>query len=144
MLAEATERMHVVCDCYDLPSITATVRQLHAAHPLDIVVIDYLQLVDAASGRKGETRQEQVAQVSRTCKRLAGELNCVVIGLSQLNDDGKLRESRAIGQDANAIIGVDTKDSDGGKLVIIQRSGASGVTAAVEWHPQFTLFSDAP
>ncbi len=52
--------------------------------------------------------------LERQRQRLAGELNCV-IGLSQLNDDGKLRESRASDQDANALIGVDTKDSDGGK-----------------------------
>lgn len=131
-------------DCYDLGAIVARLRQLHAKRPVNLVVLDYLQLVEFSTGRKGETRQEIVAQISRTCKRLAGELQCVFLGLSQLNDDGKLRESRAIGQDANAIVAVQ-KDEDGGRTirVVAQRSGESGVDAQdVQWLPQYTKFED--
>jgi replicative DNA helicase len=115
---------------------------MHKEKPLDLIVLDYIQLIDASGQRKSETRQEAVAQVSRSAKRLAAELNCVVIGLSQLNDDGKLRESRAIGQDANAIIAVESP-KDGGRVlrVVAQRSGASGVECAVDWMPSLTKFA---
>lgn len=138
-----TADIELICDTYDLGSIVARARQLHAKRPLDLIILDYLQLVEFSTGRRGETRQEIVAQISRTCKRMAGELHCVVVGLSQLNDDGKLRESRAIGQDANAFIAVE-KEEDGGRAlhVVAQRSGASGVRAVVQWLPQFTRFQD--
>jgi replicative DNA helicase len=143
VVALSTADIELVCDTYDLGSIIARARQLHAKRPLDLIVLDYLQLVEFSTGRRGETRQEIVAQISGTCKRLAGELNCVFIGLSQLNDDGKLRESRAIGQDANAVISVD-KEEDGGRVlrVVAQRNGASGVEAAVQWIPNYTKFED--
>lgn len=133
--------IEIVADTCDFGSIVARARQLHAKRPLDLVVLDYLQLAEFSTGRKGETRQEIVAQISRTCKRLAVELDCVFIALSQLNDDGKLRESRAIGQDANAVIAVE-KEEDGGRTlrIVAQRNGESGVNAAVQWIPNFTRF----
>ena len=134
-------RVELVTDVYELHPILAACRAMHKEKPLDLIVLDYIQLIDASGQRKSETRQEAVAQVSRSAKRLAAELNCVVIGLSQLNDDGKLRESRAIGQDANAIIAVEPQ-KDGGRIirVIAQRSGASGVECAVDWIPSTTTF----
>ncbi len=136
-----TADIEIVSELFDLGAIVARARQLHAQRPLDLIVLDYIQLVEFSTGRKGETRQEIVAQISRTCKRVAGELSCVVIGLSQLNDEGKLRESRAIGQDANAVIAVE-KDEDGGRAlrVVVQRNGPSNESAAVQWLPQFTKF----
>ena len=136
-------RIELVTDVYELHPILAVCRSMHKEKPLDLIILDYIQLIDASGQRKSETRQEAVAQVSRSAKRLAAELNCVVIGLSQLNDDGKLRESRAIGQDANAIIAVEKpKDSDGRVIrVIAQRSGASGVECAVDWIPSLTKFA---
>jgi replicative DNA helicase len=134
-------RIELVTDVYELHPILAACRAMHKEKPLDLIILDYIQLIDASGQRKSETRQEAVAQVSRSAKRLAAELNCVVIGLSQLNDDGKLRESRAIGQDANAIIAVEPQ-KDGGRIirVIAQRSGASGVECAVDWIPSTTTF----
>jgi replicative DNA helicase len=135
-------RIELVTDVYELHPILAACRAMHKEKPLDLIVLDYIQLIDASGQRKSETRQEAVAQVSRSAKRLAAELNCVVIGLSQLNDDGKLRESRAIGQDANAIIAVESP-KDGGRVlrVVAQRSGASGVECAVDWMPSLTKFA---
>lgn len=119
-------------------------RQWHARRPLDLIILDSIQLVEHSTGRKGETRQEIVAQISRTCKRLAGELNCVVIGLSQVNDEGKLRESRAIGQDANAILSVEI-NADGSRSirVVAQRNGPSNISVEVKWLAEYCRFEDA-
>lgn len=70
---------------------------------LDLVMVDYVQLMDAGSV-KGESREQQIARFSRGLKQLAKKLHCPVVTGSQLNDDGKVRESRAISHDANTLL----------------------------------------
>jgi len=98
---------------FDVPSTVEELEeaclQLHAGVPLELVIVDYLQLVTPTSNK--DMREQQVAHVSRSLKRLAGKLKCPVIALSQLNEDGKVRESRAIAQDANLILNL-TRDED--------------------------------
>lgn len=71
---------------------------------LDFVAIDYLQLVSGMPGRKNDNREREIAGISAALKGLAKELQCPVITASQLNDDGRLRESRAIGHDADVVL----------------------------------------
>lgn len=84
--------------------LRAKCRRMKQDHGLDFVIIDYMQLLTASGGvRKVESRQQEVADISRGIKGMARELNIPVLALSQLNDDGKLRESRAIGQDSDNV-----------------------------------------
>lgn len=69
----------------------------------DVVVIDYLQLMEDSGARKSDTRKGVLASISRRQKRLARRTGKVILTASQLNDSGKLRESRAIGQDADKV-----------------------------------------
>lgn len=96
----------------------AMARSLHRARRLELVIIDYLQLLHAPAddgGRKTENRNNELALISSSLKRLAGELSCPVVCLSQLNrsiltrDDktprlSDLRDSGAIEADADAIM----------------------------------------
>lgn len=66
---------------------------------IKVSFVDYLQLV--APDADERTREREVAKASERLTALAQELNIHIVILSQLNDDGKLRESRASGQDAN-------------------------------------------
>lgn len=66
-----------------------------------VVFIDYLQLVDPDTAET--TREREVAKASKRLKALAKQLGITIVILSQTNDDGKLRESRAIGQDADKV-----------------------------------------
>lgn len=95
-----------------LAQIKNQARAQHKRVGLDVLVVDYLQLVRADSGRN---REQEVAQVSRELKALAMELDCVVILPAQLNrgstarTDPKptmsdLRESGSIEQDADVVI----------------------------------------
>jgi replicative DNA helicase len=70
---------------------------------IGLVVVDYLQLLRGGRGRN-ETREEEIARVSGSLKQLAKELSCPVLSASQLNDQGQTRESRAIEQDADALL----------------------------------------
>lgn len=79
-----------------LSGIKSKARQMHARKPLDLLVIDYLQMVQTnPDGRsKHETRAEEIAKLSREMKRLARELNIPVLVLAQLNRDVDKRQTK--------------------------------------------------
>jgi replicative DNA helicase len=94
--------------------VRAKARRLQAEHGLDLLVIDYLQLMQGST-RNQENRVQEVSEISRSLKALAKELNCPVIALSQLsravearNDKrpmlSDLRESGSIEQDADVVM----------------------------------------
>lgn len=103
----------------DTPSLSifelrTKARRLYREHNIKMIIIDYLQLMNA-SGMKFGSREQEVSMISRSLKQLAKELNIPIIALSQLNRsvenraDGKrpqlsdLRESGAIEQDADIV-----------------------------------------
>ena len=101
----------------DAPVITVTdirakSRRLKSAKSLDLIIVDYLQLMQSSSG---DNRQQEIAEISRNLKNLARELKVPILALSQLNraaearEDkrprlGDLRESGAIEQDADIVM----------------------------------------
>ena len=101
------------CPNMSLMEIRAKCRRLKQQHNLKLVVIDYLQLM--SSGKKVESRQQEVSEFSRALKLLAKELEVPVIAISQLNRGPEqrtdkrpqmsdLRESGSIEQDADMVI----------------------------------------
>lgn len=80
--------------------VIAKARRLRQQHGIKLAAIDYLQLV---SSPDADSREQEVSAVSKGIKQIAMELDIPVLALSQLNDDGKLRESRAIGQDGDEV-----------------------------------------
>lgn len=89
-------------------------RKFKLEQGLDIIIIDYLQLM-SGSGRGGDSRQQEISDISRALKGVARELNVPVVALSQLSravekrDDKRpmlsdLRESGAIDQDADVVM----------------------------------------
>ncbi|SLN38686.1 Replicative DNA helicase [Roseivivax jejudonensis] len=97
-----------------IAQLAARARRLKRTHGLDVLMVDYLQLV-RGSGKSGESRVNEIAEISMGLKAIAKELNIPVIALSQLSrqvesrDDKRpqlsdLRESGSIEQDADVVM----------------------------------------
>ena len=148
----------------DSPNLTmmeirAKARRLKQRHDLQLIVIDYLQLM--TSGKRVESRQQEVSEFSRAIKLLAKELEVPVIALSQLNrgpeqrTDKKpmlsdLRESGSIEQDSDLVLLVHREDmyerespraGEADLIIAKHRNGQTGtVTVAFQGH--YSRFTD--
>ena len=123
-------------DGASLGDIASAARACARADGLDLMVVDYLQLVEVEQSRS-ITREQAVASVSRGLKNLSVQLGCHVIALSQLNDDGLMRESRAIKNDASVVIKVERPDMEeeasprAGEVDLIIEKNRFGPTARI-------------
>ncbi|MCR5279989.1 MAG: replicative DNA helicase [Lachnospiraceae bacterium] len=135
-------------------------RKYKLEHDLQMIIIDYLQLM-TGSGKGAESRQQEISEISRSLKAIARELKVPVIALSQLSRAveqrpdhrpmlSDLRESGAIEQDADVVMFLYrddyyNKDTDkkGISEVIIakQRNGPIG-TVELAWIPELTKFAN--
>lgn len=148
--AEIASRAKMVID--DSPGrrvsdIAAAARRMKRKAALDIIIIDYLQLITPDNRR--EPRQEQVASISRRLKNVAKELDIPMLVLCQLNRQAEaekpklshLRESGAIEQDADKVMFIyRVKDQPAEIIVAKNRNGRIG-EAKLTWQPHFTRFS---
>jgi replicative DNA helicase len=150
----------------DTPAITVTemrtkARRLHAEHGLDLLIVDYLQLMRGEVGGDGN-RVQEISYISRSLKALARELNIPVVALSQLSravesrQDKRpmlsdLRESGSIEQDADVVIFVyrdveynpDTEFPNLAEVRVAKhRSGPTGVVSAF-FRKELTKFENA-
>jgi replicative DNA helicase len=140
--------------------LRARARRLHRQYKkLGLIVVDYLQLMSAAS--QGENRATELSEISRSMKGLAKELGCPVIALSQLNRSleqrpnkrpvmSDLRESGAIEQDADLILFIyrdevynpETPDKGIAEVIIgKQRNGPIG-TVRLTFLGEYTRFEN--
>ena len=134
-------------------------RRLKMEYGIDLIVIDYLQLMSGGSG--SDNRQQEVSEISRSIKALAKEMECPVIALSQLSRAPEqradhrpmlsdLRESGSIEQDADIVMFLyrdeyynkETEDKNIGECIIAkQRNGPVG-TAKLAWLGQYSKFGN--
>lgn len=138
--------------------IRSIARKQKSKHGLDMIVIDYLQLMSMK--QRMESREREVSEISKSLKALAKELNIPVVALAQLNRgvEGRsdrrpmlsdLRESGSIEQDADVIMMIYREDyyerenPTGNAEIIIgkQRNGPTG-TVKVRWEPAIGRFSN--
>ena len=142
-------------------SIRSKCRRLKAQSGLDMIIIDYMQLMSGtgSSARKSDNRQQEVADMTRAMKLLARELDVPILLLSQLNrgpeqrTDHKpiiadLRESGSIEQDADMVLLLyrpqvydETLDNTSQVIIAKHRHGPTG-TVELAWLGQFTKFED--
>ncbi|MDO4791972.1 MAG: replicative DNA helicase [Buchananella hordeovulneris] len=128
-----------------MPEIRAKARRLKMENDLKLIVVDYLQLM--SSGRKVESRQQEVSEFSRSLKLLAKELEVPLIAVAQLNRSSEqrsdkkptmsdLRESGSLEQDADIVIllhrpNYEKEDERQGEVDIIVDKHRAGPTATI-------------
>lgn len=156
----------------DTPGLTALelrakCRRLKAEHDIGLIVVDYLQLMHGSGTNRNSNREQEIAQISRSLKGLAKELNVPVIALSQLSRAvetrggdhrpqlSDLRESGSIEQDADVVAfiyraeryGINVDESGNsteglGEIIIgKQRNGPIG-TVRLAFVNQFARFEN--
>jgi replicative DNA helicase len=148
----------------DTPALTPQelafrARRLKREHDLGLIVIDYLQLMQVVGG--GDNRANEIAEISRSLKALAKELNIPVIALSQLNRSlesrtdkrpvmSDLRESGGIEQDADIILFIyrdeyyhkDSQDKGLAEVIISKhRNGPTGMLK-LKFFGEYTRFDN--
>jgi replicative DNA helicase len=129
--AIAKAKLVIRDDLHDIGAIVATARAMAKSQDgLGVLLVDYIQLVRCELGRDS-TREREVAEVSRALRLIGLELGCLVIGITQLNEQGKARESRAIQQDATCIMAIRLNEEEGSEIrkinIPFQRNGPGGV-----------------
>jgi replicative DNA helicase len=150
----------------DTPGISVTelrskCRKYKLEYDLELIIIDYLQLMSGSIGKRSDSRQQEISEISRSLKAIARELNVPVIALSQLSRAveqrpdhrpmlSDLRESGAIEQDADVVMFIyrddyynkDTDTPNQAEIIIAkQRNGPIG-TINLAWLPDYTKFAN--
>ena len=140
--------------------ILSKCRRLKSEHGLDIIMIDYLQLM--SNGKSTDNRQQEISEITRNLKIAARELNVPIILLSQLSRAvearkdhrpmlADLRESGAIEQDADIVMFIyrpdmyndapeNEKGNDIAEIIIAKHRNGSLGTVKVKWIPSITTF----
>lgn len=146
-----------------LPTLRSKCRKLKLEYGIQIVIIDYLQLMSGDTKSNSASRQQEISEISRGLKALARELNVPVVALSQLSRAveqrpdhrpmlSDLRESGAIEQDADVVMflyreGYYNRDLSEAEqrvaevIIAKQRNGPIG-TVNLLWMPELTKFTD--
>lgn len=145
-----------------ITEIRAKCRKLKLEKDIGLVVVDYLQLIAGSGAKRNGSREQEIAEISRSLKILSKELNVPIIALSQLSrapdqrkDDHRpmlsdLRESGSIEQDADVVIFLyrddyynpDSDKKDIAEVIIAkQRSGSTG-TVELLWLGSYTKFAN--
>ncbi|MEN9699037.1 MAG: replicative helicase [Bacteroidota bacterium] len=156
----------------DTPGISifdfrAKCRRLKAQHNIDLIIIDYLQLMSAKDGKGGGNREQEISTISRSIKEIAKELNVPIIALSQLSRSvetrggdkrpmlSDLRESGAIEQDADIVSFIYRpeyydiiQDADGnstqgiGEIIIAKHRNGALKNVRLRFVPEFARFEN--
>lgn len=148
----------------DTPGMTVTdirteCRKLKIEKNIGLVIIDYLQLIQGTGNRKNGSREQEIAEISRSLKILAKELNVPVIALSQLSREvekrpdhrpmlSDLRESGSIEQDADIVMFIhredkydpESKKKNIAEIIIAKQRGGETGSIDLGWMGNYTKF----
>lgn len=126
----------------EMEQIDSAARELVAKGKADFIVVDYVQLVHLRALGSNETREQHVSEITKRLKSLALQLNIGVATASQLNDEGKLRESRAIAHHSDHVWFICPSDHGPNIVVNKNREGERGASIPVLMQGAISRFVD--
>lgn len=137
---------------FSMASISSLARRMKRRQGLDLLIIDYLQLIAPAPDDRRAHREVQVAGISRDAKRLAGELGVPIVLASQVNREVEKRESRrprladlresgAIEQDADIVLLLH-REAERTELIVAKQRGGKTGSISLDWRPVYVEFRD--
>ncbi len=144
----------------NIVDIRAKARRMRTSRKgLELIIVDYMQLMTSPNARRPDNRQQEVAEISRSLKLLAKELHIPVVALSQLNRNPEtradkrpqlsdLRESGSIEQDSDVVMFIHRDDADPEKkreaelIIAKHRNGPTG-SVKLNFEPSLTQFRNA-
>jgi replicative DNA helicase len=133
----AKSRLTIRDDLHDVGEIIAEANRLAASGKAELVIVDYLQIVTMP---KADTREQAISELTRRLKLTSTKANVAVVTASQLNEDGKLRESRAIGHHTDHAVAI---TNNGRELEIIKfRRGARYIKFPVQMRGDISRFEE--
>lgn len=163
-MAEAGDRLAkkhyaIIDDVTTIEALIAHAKKKHEKRKVDMIVVDYLQLLNTDLGT--DNREREIASISRSLKKLGRDLGCVILALAQINRGvesrqdkrpsmSDLRESGAIEQDADVVMLLyregyyDKKCKKPRRVELIvakNRHGATG-KSEMDFEPELTTFLD--
>jgi replicative DNA helicase len=161
--AEKLSNAHIYIDetpGIDIATLRDRAKRMRRQHGIRLIIIDYLQLV-TSSDKKAQTREQEIATISRNLKDLAKTLHIPVIALAQIKRDADaradkrpvlsdLRESGSVEQDADRVMFIyrddyykpNAEQTHEAEIIIAkQRSGPTGIVK-LHWAGEYTRFSN--
>lgn len=126
----------------DIVKLRAIGRQLKLDHDIQFLLCDYIQL--GTMQAKDESPERATSRFAQALKQMSKELGIVTMALSQINENGKLRDSRAIGHHADKVATITHSEDEPGLafLHINKNRGGPLGDVPVTWLPQFTRFTN--
>lgn len=144
-----------------IPEMRSKSRRLKTEHGLDLIVVDYLQLMQGSAARVAESRQQEISEISRNLKSLARELKVPVIALSQLSRNvelraekkpqlSDLRESGSLEQDADIVMflyreeyyNVETENQNIAEIIIAKNRNGPTTNIRLQFAKECMRFSE--
>lgn len=130
-------RLTIRDDLQEVGEIIAEANRLAASGKADLVVVDYLQIVTMP---KADTREQAISELTRRLKLTANKSGVGVVTASQLNDDGKLRESRAIGHHSDHVVSIRHDEGQSRICILKNRRGSRDIVIPIKMRGDISRF----
>jgi replicative DNA helicase len=133
----------------DINAIISRTRELHARYKIELLVIDYIQLIECSSAGRQATRELQLSEATRKLQILTKELKIATLIMSQVNEDGDLKHCKAIAEHSDVWIhmakDLDREHDDKARILRVRKGRQIGTTSRdipVSCDGQFMRFTE--
>lgn len=129
----------VIDNMHDISDIENEITRAANENRADIIAVDYLQIINMPNN---DNRENAISEAARRLKTCASKNKLVLLTASQVNDDGKLRESRAIGMHSDQVIQVEHGKEKSRIVIKKNRRGARNATIEVKMDGEISKFTE--